>query len=304
MPQNSKPVVFFGSGPVAAKSLKHLAKIFYIEAVITKPRAPHHKGPVPVLDLADNLGLRVELAADKQQLDYLFAHRPFMSDVGILVDFGIIVSQKVIDYFPLGIINSHFSLLPKLRGADPISFAILSGESETGVSLMLLVKKMDAGPLIAQAPFQIPPDCTTPSLTKALIDISDQTLAAMIPEYIAGRLQPVPQDQSVKPTYSRKLTKDAGLIDWHKPAVHLEREVRAYSEWPKSRCELAGQEIIITKAKTVSQSAKPGQVMASGNKLIVACGQQSLEILELKPAGKPAMNATAFLAGYGSRLRS
>src|SRR5579872_6817577 len=156
MTKTSETVVFFGSGPVAAESLRLLAKNFPIEAVISKPRAEQHKGEVPVLAAAEKLQLPVHTATDRQQLNKLFAKARFKSRVAVLVDFGIIVSQQVIDSFPLGIVNSHFSLLPKWRGADPITFAVLSGDKETGVSLMLLVEKMDEGPLLAQAPLQIP----------------------------------------------------------------------------------------------------------------------------------------------------
>src|SRR5687768_10593623 len=132
MNKKSEPIVFFGSGPVAAESLRLLAQDFTIEAVITKPRAAHHKGDVPVLTLAESLGLPTETAYDKKSLDKLFETKAFKSRLGVLVDFGIIVSQAVIDYFPFGIVNSHFSLLPEWRGADPITFSILSGQKETG----------------------------------------------------------------------------------------------------------------------------------------------------------------------------
>ena len=145
----SQKLVFFGSGPVAASALRLLVKGFDIEAIITKPRPAHHRGEVPILAAAQELSLPIFTAANKQELDELFSTNPVSSRLAVLIDFGIIVSQKIIDYFPLGIINSHFSLLPQWRGADPITFAILSGQARTGVSLMLLVEAMDEGPLLA-----------------------------------------------------------------------------------------------------------------------------------------------------------
>ena len=112
MTKISEPIVFFGSGPVAARSLELLSAYATIEAVITKPRPKHHKGPVPVLELAEARGFKVYTASSRQELDDLFLSRPTRARVAVLIDFGIIVSQKVIDYFELGIINSHFSLLP------------------------------------------------------------------------------------------------------------------------------------------------------------------------------------------------
>ncbi|MEO6761067.1 MAG: formyltransferase family protein, partial [Candidatus Saccharimonadales bacterium] len=112
-----KPIVFFGSGPVAAKSLELLSKDFEISAVITKPKPSHHHGAFPVIDIASQLDLSLYTASNKQELSELFSNQTFASDLAVLIDFGIIVSQDVIDYFPKGIVNSHFSLLPEWRGA-------------------------------------------------------------------------------------------------------------------------------------------------------------------------------------------
>lgn len=302
-------VVFFGSGPVAAESLRLLAQDFAIEAVVTKPRPAHHKGSVPVLELAEELHLPFYAVASKSELDELIDTHPFTSKLAIVIDFGIIVSQKTIDYFPLGIINSHFSLLPQWRGADPITFAILSGQKQTGISLMLLVEAMDEGPLLSQTPFDMPVDMTAPQLTEALIDLSAQSLKAIVPLYTEGRIQPAPQEQvtieeSKTPSYSRKLTKEDGVIDWNKPAEQIEREIRAYLEWPKSRTKLGDIDVIITKAHAVPSDGKPGEIeiLTDVNVLIVYCGNGYLCIDRLKPAGKKEMPVKAFLAGYKDRL--
>jgi methionyl-tRNA formyltransferase len=303
MTKMSETVVFFGSGPVAAKSLELLAENFSIEAVVTKPKPTHHKGAFPVLEVSNKLGLSTHTVSNKAELSALFAKQPFASKLGVLIDFGIIVNQDVIDYFPLGIINSHFSLLPQWRGADPITFAILNGDAQTGVSLMLLVAAMDKGPLLAQAPFQIPENCTTPELTETLIDISDKTLAAILPEYLKGKVQPMRQNPSIKPTYSRKLTKNDGAIDWHKPAGHIEREIRAFTGWPQSRTSLGGKDVIITAAHVAGYEFHgPGEVVGQAfetpDDLIgIATGKGVLVIDKLKPAGKAEMTAKAFLAG-------
>ncbi len=238
---------------------------------------------------------------DKAELSALVASHPFRSRLGILVDFGIIVSQDVIDYFPFGIANSHFSLLPKWRGADPITFSILSGDARTGVSLMLLVEKMDAGPLLGQKKLLMTLDETSYTLTNNLIELSDELMAELLPAYIAGQLNSYEQDKDVTPTYSRKLTKVDGIIDWTKPAEQLEREIRAFHDWPKSRTTLGKKEIIITEATVADLRGKPGQILEKHNRLVIACGQDCLEIIKLKPAGKKEMSAKAFLAGY-SRL--
>lgn len=297
MKKMSETIVFFGSGPVAAASLELLAKNFTIEAVVTKPQPAHHKEVFPVLAATKKLGLRTLTPRNKHELSKLFTKRPVESRLGVVIDYGIIIGQDVIDYFPLGIVNSHFSLLPRWRGADPISFAILKGDAETGVSLMLVVEQLDEGPLLTQESLPIALDATTPSLTKQLIKLSDELLTKNLPSCVAGQLKLVPQP-SQGSTYSRKLTKDDGQIDWQKPADQLEREIRAFIEWPKSRTTLGKTEVIITKAKVFQSGLKPGEIQIEDKRLIVGTGKESLEILSLKPAGKQEMTAAAFLAGY------
>ena len=298
MKKTSEPVVFFGSGPVAAESLRLLAGDFAIEAVITKPRPAHHRGSVPVLELAEKLGFAIFTATDKSSLDELFAGAHFASRIGILVDFGIIVSQKVIDYFPLGIVNSHFSLLPEWRGADPITFSILSGQAQTGVSLMLLVQKMDEGPLLGQSTLPISAQTTAPGLTAELVKLSHQLLAENVPKYMEGDIKPATQDSSHPPTYSRKLTKEDGKIDWQKPAAQIEREIRAFAAWPKSYTNYQGLDIIVTAAHVVNETGTPGTTALHDKTIVFYTSKQALAIDKLKPAGKGEMTSAAFIAGH------
>jgi methionyl-tRNA formyltransferase len=307
MKKMSKPIVFFGSGPVAARSLELLSKNFEIEAVVTKPRAAHHRGEVPVLELAERLSIPVMTASDKKSLDELIDSKPFKSELGILIDFGIIVSQKVIDYFPLGIINSHFSILPEWRGADPITFSVLSGQKSTGVSLMLLTAGMDEGPLLAYGTYELPADITTPLLTEHLIRFSVTLLEREVPRYhdlvAAGENRPASQDiTGRKLSYSRKLTKEDGVLDWSKPAEQLEREIRAFLGWPKSRTRLKDLDVVITKTHVVDETGEPGTWVIKDKQPIVYCGSKALVIDMLKPAGKKEMTGEGFLAGYRKLL--
>ncbi|HET6925149.1 MAG TPA: formyltransferase family protein [Candidatus Saccharimonadales bacterium] len=229
------------------------------------------------------------------------------SKLGVLIDFGIIVSQKVIDSFPLGIVNSHFSLLPEWRGADPITFSILSGQKETGVSLMLLTAGLDEGPLLANStPVTIASDETTASLTDTLIAESDANLRVVLPLYVSGTAKPIDQfaiaeqvpGYPSKATYSRKLTKDDGILDFTKPADQLEREVRAFAEWPKSRATIGGKEVVITKAHVMDGAGKPGESWKDGKQFGFYTTSGIFVIDALKPAGKGEMTAAAFLNGY------
>jgi methionyl-tRNA formyltransferase len=268
--------------------------------VITKPRAPHHKGSVPVLELAESNNIPTLTAANKQELDKVITDNSFKSNLAILIDFGIIVSQKVIDSFPLGIVNSHFSLLPKLRGADPITFTILNGDEKTGVSLMLIDEGMDTGKLLTQKTYHLPNTITTPELTDELIALSHKLLCEYLPSYIDGKLQPRQQPHPDRATYTRKLTKTDGIIDWNKPAEQIEREIRAFLGWPGSRTTLFKKDVIITRAHVdPAINNVPGSVGVNKESglITVSCGSGSICIEELKPAGKKEMPAKAFLSG-------
>lgn len=293
-------LVFFGSGPVAAESLRHLANTFDIEAIITKPTTEQEMG-------SSCTYAPVFIASNKAELDKIIGQTTFTSQVAVLIDFGIIVSQKVIDYFPKGIINSHFSLLPELRGADPISFAILEGKNKTGVSQMLLVEAMDEGPLLSQSVTDVNKDETTPSLTHKLIQQSAEDLERVIPLWMNDNIQAAEQvdvtiADSKEPSYTRKLTKSDGVIDWSKPAQQIEREIRAYTGWPKSRTTLNEIDCVITKASVINKSGKPGEYCIDNKSLYVFCKENALNIELLKPSGKKEMSIEAFLAGYSQRL--
>lgn len=298
----SAPVVFFGSGPVAAKSLRLLNEHRQIEAVITKSKASHHRGSVPVLETATELKIPVIEVGSKSELDEKLKNSNLQSKLGILIDFGIIVSNNVINYFPLGIINSHFSLLPEWRGADPITFAVLSGQKVTGVSLMLLVEKMDEGPLLAQANLDIDNTITTPILTDKLIHISDMLLKKNIDKYMNGTLITKPQDAKVKATYSYKLAKENGIVDTSKTAIQIDREIRAYQGWPGSKFTFGNLETTITKAHVLECELRPGEIELSKNSLIIGCSKDGISIDSIKPAGKSEMPIASFIAGYRNRL--
>ncbi len=299
MKKTSNKIVFFGSGPVAAESLRLLQKHIEVEAVITKSSTQYEMKAV-----AENSP--VLTANSKIELDSLLVEQKFTSRLAVLIDFGIIVSQKVIDNFELGIINSHFSILPEWRGADPITFAILSGQEVTGVSLMMLVEAMDEGPLVEYGEQPLNGSETGPVLTEKLIKLSDALLKHDLPRVFSGEAKGgVPQSVTKRSvSYSRKLTKEDGILDFNKTAKELEAEIRAFIEWPKSRTEIAGKDVVITKAQVDPKaSGTIGQVFKTNDKKLgIYTNSGALIVLELKPAGKKAMPVDAFLAGYGNKI--
>lgn len=304
MKKKSNTIVFFGSGPVAAKSLELLSREFVIEAIITKPATKHEMSTAAPHAPVYTVGTKTEL-------NELLASTPFHSHVGVLIDFGIIVSQEVIDSFPKGIVNSHFSLLPQWRGADPITFSILSGQARTGVSLMLLVAAMDEGPVLACGIYELSGKERSADLTDGLVHLSDALLKHNLPEYLAGRKTGLPQSElathipeyPTTPTYSRKLTKEDGVLDFDKPAKILEREIRAFSQWPRSRTTVAGKDCIVVDASVdATLNGKPGSVFRTSNQIGIYTARGALLISTLQPAGKKPMPAEAFISGYGHNL--
>ena len=289
----SSKIVFFGSGPVAAATLEALLQAgFIFEAIITKPRAEGHRGSVPVLELTSkHTSLPVFTPTNKAELSALFASHRFVSRVGLVVDYGIIIAKEVIGAFPKGIVNSHFSLLPLWRGADPITFSVLSGQQKTGVSLMVINEKLDEGQLIAQKEFTLAPDVTTPKLTQQLIALSNKMIIEHLPGYLHGDIKPYAQP-NISSTYSRKLVKEDGIIDLKKPADQLEREVRAYQGWPKSKITLFDKyTVIVTKARVASG-------LADGELTLPCAGNSYLEITELTAPSGRTVSGAEFMRGY------
>jgi methionyl-tRNA formyltransferase len=287
----SRPLVFFGSGPVGAATLDDLTEAgFEFEAIITKPCPAHHKGPMPVLDFAKARKIQVYTPVDKKSLSDIFRTTSFTGNLGIVVDYGIIIGSDVINSFKLGIVNSHFSLLPQWRGADPITFAILSGQDTTGVSLMLIDESLDTGSLLAQEELIISKQATAPSLTKQLIGLSSKLLVTTITKYMDGLITPYPQNSNIPPSYSRRLVKEDGRVDWNKPAEVLEHEIRAYLGWPKSLAEIFGKQVIVTKARVVNTE--------SDGALAIQCNPGWLEIQELVAPSGRTMDGADFIRGY------
>jgi len=222
------------------------------------------------------------------------------SQIAILAAFGRIIPQPLLDQFPLGIINVHPSLLPLYRGSTPIEQAILSGDQETGVSIMKLVNKMDAGPIYAQSAIKLGSTESKAELTVKLQKLGAELLTQTLPRILDGTTKPQTQDES-QATYCKRIAKADGEIGWVKPAEQIEREIRAYLGWPGSYTKLGGKDVIITQAHAVpdSQPSKnPGDFDTDNDGFLkIQCGKGYLCVEKLKPAGKREMTTAEFLAG-------
>ena len=295
-------LTFFGSGPLATKCLEFLIEKFDIGAVITKSKPAYHKEEAPIETLAANHKLPIYYSNNKAQLDQLFRRNNQPLNCGIVIDYGVIIEQKIIDKFKFGIINSHFSLLPEWRGPDPITYALLSGQPSTGVSLMLINSGMDTGKLIAQIPTKIKKQYDNTILSKTLIKANNKLILDNLNKYLEGRIIPYNQPPTVA-TYSNKIAKNNGEIVWQKPASTIEREIRAYNGWPRSYTTLNGLKFIIVKAVVSKCKLSPGKIQILDNKkLLIGCGVDSIEILEAIPLNKNIMDSKSLINGYKNKL--
>jgi methionyl-tRNA formyltransferase len=230
--------------------------------------------------------------------------KPHQAQIAVLASYGKIIPKRVLDEFPLGIINIHPSLLPAYRGPTPIESAILDGVSKTGVSIMRLTPGMDEGPVYKQRTVHLSGRETKSELAHALQSLGAELLLESLPSIIDNTLSPRQQPHPDRATYSKKITKEDGVLDFTKPAVQLEREVRAYMDWPKSTMRIAEKDVVVLEA-SVDATAKgdPGTVFRTSDKKVgVYCSEGALIIAKLKPAGKQAMSSEGFLAGYGQSI--
>lgn len=296
-----KPVIFFGTEQFSVPSLEALIREGYsVLAVVTKPDSPKGRGrvasPPAVKSIAEQHKIPV---LQPHKLDNTFIeHLSRIKDksghdavTGVLVAYGKIIPQSVIDLFSPGIINVHPSLLPKYRGPSPIESALLNGDEQTGISIMSLAKEMDAGPVYTQEIVALDSTETRPTLYTQLAEKGAQFLIETLPAILDGSLEPIAQDAE-HATYCSLLTKEDSLLDTeHKNAVQLERQIRAYRGFPKSRVQLLESWVIVTKAHVMQQNE-------SDAALPIGCyGNTTLVIDELiAPSGK-TVSADAYLRG-------
>ncbi len=300
-------ILFLGTPSFATIPLAALAADgqFTIVGVVTQPdRSVGRSGvpqPPPVKRRAIELGLdapilQPETLRDPAVAEQIAALRP---DVGVVAAYGEILRRDLLGIPSLGYLNIHPSLLPRHRGPGPVSGAILAGDDETGVTVMLLEHKMDAGPILAQLRRPLPPDARAGALTDALFHQGSALLIDALPRYAAGALTPVVQDEA-QATYTSLLTRADGNIDWTSGAAAIERMTRAYDPWPGATTTIGGQplKIIAAAARPALPSADPpGTLRAFGGGAAVSTGDGALELLVVQPAGKRPMAAGDWYRG-------
>ncbi len=297
MTPTSKTIVFFGTDSFSAVSLRELiAKGFIISAVVTKPDSQKGRGRKLTKSIVKEIAEahNIPVLQPVKVTDISETIQKLENPIGVLVSYGKIIPESIITLFTPGIVNVHPSLLPKYRGPSPIESAILHGDTETGVTIMQLSKAMDAGPIYSQITVQLNDTETAPELEAKLAELGAQQLTVTLPAIISGQATPTNQhDESA--TYCQLLSKDDSILATTTlTAEQAERQVRAYLTFPKTKTEVAGHQIVITKAHITNQKESALSVECADGRFL------TIDAL-IGPSGKP-MSTKAFLNGYGKSL--
>ncbi|HEY76831.1 MAG TPA: methionyl-tRNA formyltransferase [Thermoflexia bacterium] len=297
-----------GSPEFAVPSLKAVARAYRVVGVVTQPDRPAGRGgrlrPPPVKVAAQELGVPIyqpESLRTTEAVERLAAWEP---DVVVVAAFGQILPPSMLDLPRYGCLNVHASLLPRWRGAAPVAAAILAGDPVTGVTLMKMDEGVDTGPILAQRAEPIRPDDTTGSLTARLAQKGADLLLEVLPLYLNGDLVPRPQPEEGV-TYCRPLKKEDGRLDWTRPAVELERRVRAMTPWPGAFTTWEGKHLKVLRAALLADwegVEPPGTVVPVGKGAAVVAGEGALELLEVQLAGRRPLPIDAFLRGQRAFL--
>ena len=298
-------ILFMGTPDFAVASLRQLVEDGHtVCGVFTQPDKPKNRGHKlafsPVKEYAITHGIPVYQPLKMRDGEALALVEQLEPELIVVAAYGKILPEEILNAPPLGAINVHSSLLPKYRGAAPINWAILNGETETGVSIMYMAKELDAGDVILQLTTPIGEDEDAQSLTVRLAELGAQALSRTVRALADGTAARMPQDESAM-TYASMLSREMSPIDWSRTAREISCQVRGLIPWPCAVTELAGNRFKVYRtAPGRACSAAPGTILSAGKSGIeVACGDgQSLLITELQAEGGKRMAAGAYLLGH------
>ena len=297
-------LVFCGTPQFAVPTLERLVEAgFQIRLVVTQPDRPKGRGlevvSSPVKQCALKLALPViQPESIKNNADFRAQLTTLKPDAIIVVGYGRIIPQWMLDLPPLGNINLHASLLPKYRGAAPIQWAIAQGESVTGVTTMKIDAGLDTGAILLQQQIPIAPDDTSETLAPKLAAIGSDLMVTTLRGLQTDTIHPRPQDHA-QATLAPILRKEDGLVDFSRPANEILNRMRGFQPWPGAFSKFRGKNLQISKASVGDRTLTPSELRVEGDRLLVGCSEGSaLEVLELQLEGKKHTSAADFVRGY------
>ena len=297
-------VVYFGTPEFAVPTLRALLDSRHrVVAVISQPDRPRgrgqHQQPTPTKQIAESRTVPVLQPLRLKDEGFLQSIVDLQPDLGVVAAYGRILPDALLEIPRLGMINVHASVLPAYRGAAPVHRAVIAGDRETGVSIMRVVKELDAGPVFATARTPIGEEQTSVEVERILADIGASLLVDVVDHISAGRAVEVPQDHE-RATHAPKITKDEGRIDWSLPASAVHNRVRGLQPWPMVSVWIEGMRHVLHRTKVSGDRAgvPAGTIAeATGGRLAIAAGDGGVvEVLEIQPEGRRAMTSREFLA--------
>jgi methionyl-tRNA formyltransferase len=301
-------VVFFGTPQFAVPTLRRLlASAHSVAGVITQPDRPRGRGQkithAPVKTLALEHGVPVYQPDRLKPPEVADTLRAWQADLGVVAAYGRIIPEHLLTIPRFGMINVHASLLPKYRGAAPVHRAVISGDDQTGVTIMRVVKELDAGGMFAKITRPITLDETSDVVETALADMGADLLLTVVDEIASGAAREEPQDET-QATYAPRLTKEEGLIDWTQSATAIHNRVRGLYPWPHAYTFFNGLRLIVLRSAVARRNARasassPGTILEATSEAVhVATGDGELAILHVQPEGRRAMRVHDFLLGH------
>ena len=311
-------VIFFGTPEFAVPTLDALltAAPHTVVGVVTQPDRPRGRGQqvsdAPVKARAVSAGLPVLQPEKMKDPAFLDALASLNADLGVVAAYGRILTDVILATPRLGMINVHASLLPRFRGAAPVHRAVIAGDRITGVTIMRVVRALDAGPMLVKEHRPIGPDETSDEVERDLAAIGARLLVGAVDQIARGNAHDIAQDEAAV-TYAHRLTKDDGVIDWHWPAVRIHNLIRGLHPWPHAFSFVQGKRCILRRSAietaagpegtALRAAPPPGTIVeADGDRLIIATGDGLLRLIEIQAEGKRPMSVRDFLAGHRLRV--
>jgi methionyl-tRNA formyltransferase len=297
-------VVFFGTPAFAVESLRALLRgRFTVASVVTQPDKPQGRSrseliPPPVKVFALSEGIPVLQPVRPVGDVFTASLRRLEPDLGIVVAYGHILRPEILSVPPLGMINVHASLLPRYRGAAPVQHAILKGETETGITIMQMEAGLDSGPILHRITTPIGPDETSGVLAERLAELGGAALVETVSLLSRNLARPEPQDHS-RATFAPKIDREMARLVWQRDAATLVRQVRAFDPAPGAWTTLNGGVLKLFSAREVPGAGEPGDVLAAGDRLVVAAARGAIAVNEVQPAGKTRLPVEAWVRGRG-----